>query len=247
MDDLFAEEQQILDDGFLYLEDVRNGAAFDLHRYAVLLEEYRRLLKQLRRATRVADRTTINLHENNQNLTSKAHYDALTGIYNRHYLEDNLHRAINAAARAGSYLSVLMMDVDFFKKYNDTYGHHAGDECLKSIAEAIKESLSRPDDFAARYGGEEFVAILPNTNETGARHVAERILSNVRGRSIPHEKNEAADCVTVSIGATTCAAFCEQKAMDFIKRADEALYRSKRNGRNQYTYTSFREDENNGD
>jgi len=247
MEDLFAEEQQILDEGFLYLEDVRNGAGFDLHRYAVLLDEYRRLLRQLRRATRVADRTTINLHENNRDLADKVHYDTLTGIYNRHYLEDNLRRVINATARAGSCLSVLMMDVDFFKKYNDTYGHLAGDECLKSVAEIIAGSLSRPDDFAARYGGEEFAVILPNTDEFGARYIAGRILNNVRERNIPHEKNEAADCVTVSIGVTTCAATYEQPPGDYIKRADEALYRSKRNGRNQYTYVDFREAENNGD
>jgi len=246
MEDLFAEEQQILDEGFLYLEDVRNGAAFDLHRYAVLLDEYRRLLKQLRRATRVSDRTTTNLHESNLDLTDKVHYDALTGIYNRRYVEENLRRVINATARAGACLSVLMMDVDFFKRYNDTYGHSAGDKCLKSIAEVIAGSLSRPDDFAARYGGEEFAVILPNTDEIGARYIASRILNNVRERNIPHEKNEAADRVTVSIGLTTSAAIYDQMAADYIKRADEALYHSKRNGRNQCTYVDFREDGNNG-
>jgi diguanylate cyclase (GGDEF)-like protein len=246
MEDLFAEEQQILEEGFLYLEAVRSGVAFDLHRYAVLLDEYSRLLRQLRRATRVADRTTINLHEDNQDLTNKVHYDALTGLYNRHYLEDNLRRAINATARAGGCLSVLMVDVDFFKKFNDTYGHLAGDECLKSVAEVIAGSLLRPDDFVARYGGEEFAVILPDTDEVGIRHVADRILNNVRERNIPHEKNEAADCVTVSIGATTSRPMHEQPAGDYIKCADKALYRSKRNGRNQYTYIDFSEAENNG-
>jgi len=247
MEDLFAEEQQILDEGFLYLECVRNGVAFDPHRYAALLDEYRRLLRQLRRATRVADRTTINLHENNQDLTNKVHYDALTGIYNRHYMEGNLRRAINETARAGGCLSVMMIDVDFFKKFNDTYGHHAGDECLKSVAGAIAGSLSRPDDFAARYGGEEFAVILPNTDDIGVRHIAGRILNNVRELSISHEKNEAADRVTVSIGATTSRPMYEQPAGDYIKCADEALYRSKRNGRNQYTHIDFRGSENNGD
>jgi diguanylate cyclase (GGDEF)-like protein len=241
--DLFAEEQNILDKGFLYLEKVRNGTAFDIEQYAVILDEYRRLLRQLRRAIRIADRTTTNLYEDNQDLTDKVHYDALTGIYNRRYLEDNLQKIVKSVSRTGGCLSVMMMDVDFFKKYNDTYSHSKGDDCLKTIAEVVAGSLSRPDDFAARYGGEEFAVILPNTGEFGARYIAGKILENVRMRNIPHEKNEAADCVTVSIGVTTGEVRHTQTGADYIKCADEALYRSKHNGRNQYTYVDFKEGE----
>jgi len=245
MNDLFAEEQQVLNEGFSYLEDAKKGAPFDLDRYALLLGEYRRILRQLRRATRVADRTTINLHESNQDLSGKAHYDALTGIFNRRYLEDNLRRLISLTARSGSFLSVLLIDVDYFKNYNDAYGHCAGDECLKSVANVIEGSLSRSEDFAARYGGEEFAIVLPNTDENGARHIAGRILTNILERKIPHGKSEIADQVTVSIGVTSSPAFYEQSPGDYIKRADEALYRSKRNGRNQYSFLELRKDENN--
>jgi diguanylate cyclase (GGDEF)-like protein len=239
MEDLFAEEQQIRDEGVLYLEAIRNGAVFDPDKYAVLLDEYDRLLRQLRRVTHIDDYITFNLHEKNQDLTDKVYFDALTGIFNRRYVEDNLHHIIKSTARIGACLSVLMIDIDFFKKYNDTYGHSEGDICLKSVAEVIAGSMSRPDDFTARYGGEEFAVILPNTEEIGARYIAGRILENVRVLNIPHEKNKADKCVTVSIGVTTGRADHRQTTVDYIKRADEALYQSKRSGRNRYTYINF--------
>jgi len=239
--DLFAEEQRILDDGLFHLAEVRTGKTFDLDKYAMLLDEYRKLLRQFRRATRIADRTAIDLHESNQDLTNKVNYDALTGIYNRRYMEDNLSRILKSIARHGGTLSVLMIDVDFFKKYNDTYGHNKGDECLKSVAETLAGVPSRPDDFAARYGGEVFTIVLPNTDEIGAKHIADRILKNIRERKIPHGENEAANCVTVSIGVTTGSVEQSHTVEDYIKRADEALYRSKQNGRNQYTYVDFKE------
>jgi diguanylate cyclase (GGDEF)-like protein len=242
MEDLFAEEEQIIDDGVLYLEEVRNGAPYDLDKYAALLDEYRRLLRQLRRVTRMSDRTTFNLNENNQDLTDKVYYDALTGIYNRRYLEDNLQRIIKSIARTGGFLSLLMIDIDYFKKYNDTYGHNEGDACLKSVANVIAESVLRPDDIAARYGGEEFTVILSYTDETGARYIAGKILENTRARNIPHENSEAANHVTVSIGITTGRANSRQTGVDYIKRADTALYQSKQNGRNRYTYLNFEEE-----
>jgi len=134
-----------------------------------------------------------------------------------------------------------MIDIDFFKKYNDTYGHSKGDSCLKTVAETIVGSLMRPSDFAARYGGEEFAVILPETDVAGARHVAEKILGNVFALGIPHEENEAADCVTISIGATTGSVERTHRAEDYVKCADEALYMSKNGGRNRYTYIDFKE------
>ncbi len=200
-------------------------------------------MKQLRRATRLADRTTIDLHESNLNLTDKVHYDALTGIYNRRYMEDNLQRIIKTMARSGGgLLGILMVDIDFFKEYNDTYGHSAGDACLKSIAEVLAANVMRPEDFTARYGGEEFVIVLPNTDEKGARMIAEKIIKNVQARNIPHRKSRAANCVTVSIGVTTAEVSLARNSSDYIKRADEALYMSKGNGRNRYIYLDFKEE-----
>jgi diguanylate cyclase (GGDEF)-like protein len=133
-------------------------------------------------------------------------------------------------------LSVMMIDIDSFKKYNDTYGHMAGDECLKTTADILSASLLRPDDFVARYGGEEFIAVMPGVDETGARTVAERMLENIQKRNIPHENSDAAECVTLSIGVTTGKVERTHTADDFIKRADEMLYKSKQDGRNRYTF-----------
>ena len=168
-----------------------------------------------------------------------ANIDVLTGIYNRRYIEENLKKIINTISRAGGSISFIMIDVDFFKKYNDTYGHGKGDSCLKTVTNALSQSLFREEDFIARYGGEEFVVVLPYCDERGAHKVANRMLQNVRNCEIPHEKNEAASCVTISIGVTTGNADHTRTGNDYIKRADEALYMSKNNGRNQYTFVSF--------
>jgi len=242
MDDLFSAEQKVFDDAVLYSQELRHGAAFDPDRFDVFVKEYGRLLRQLRRATKVSDRATGNLHTSNEDLVGKVHFDALTGLYNRRFMEECLKRVIRTAARSGSCLSVMIMDVDFFKRYNDTYGHSEGDACLKAVAETIAGCLSRTDDFAVRYGGEEFVVVLPNTDETGARVIANKILEAIRARNIPHEKNDAAECVTISIGLTMGYIEYGHTGEDYIRRADAALYQSKKNGRNQYTYINFKEE-----
>ena len=238
---LFTEEQKIIDDGFSYLEEVKNGVIFDPDKYHELLKEYRRLLKHLRRSSKMADKQTSSLRETNLDLTEKINHDALTGIYNRRFMEDSLNRIIKSISRSEGKLSVMMVDIDFFKKYNDTYGHVEGDSCLKAVAEVLAASITRADDFTARYGGEEFAVILPSTDENGARIMARKILENIRTRNIPHEKNKAAGCVTVSIGVTTGLTVHTQSGVDYIKRADEALYMSKQNGRNRFTHITLKE------
>jgi diguanylate cyclase (GGDEF)-like protein len=168
--------------------------------------------------------------------------DALTGIYNRRFLEENLERTIKALSRSESKLSILMLDVDYFKKYNDTYGHNMGDTCLKAVADTLAKSVVRSDDFVARYGGEEFVVVLPNADEQGAKKVAERLLRNIRTLNIPHEKNDAASFVTVSIGGATNIVNHSHTVDHYFKRADEALYKSKQDGRNRYTAHLTRKD-----
>jgi len=161
--------------------------------------------------------------------------DALTGIYNRRFLEENLDHVIKSLSRSGGKLSLLMLDVDYFKKYNDTYGHSMGDICLKTLADIFAQSIVRADDFVARYGGEEFVIVLPNVDEGGANIVAERVLNNVRERKMPHETSDAAAYVTVSIGGVTDTVVYSHTGDDYVKKADYELYESKRNGRNRYT------------
>jgi diguanylate cyclase (GGDEF)-like protein len=155
-------------------------------------------------------------------------------------MENNLERIMGLLARADGLLSVLMVDVDFFKKYNDTYGHEQGDVCLRLVAQALNSSITRTEDFAARYGGEEFAAILPNTGEEGARMIAERLVENVRKLNLPHANSAAAGFVTVSVGVTTGRVAFTHTWEDFLKAADDALYTSKQNGRNQYTCLEFK-------
>jgi len=162
--------------------------------------------------------------------------DQLTNIYNRRYLDGSLKKLIKLHSRTGGSLSVLMIDIDHFKKYNDTYGHDAGDDCLRLAASALSECVIREEDFIARYGGEEFAVVLPNTDENGAQLVAERMLEKMREFNIPHRTSDISSYVTVSIGGTTGIINHFQNGSDYIKAADKALYESKKNGRNRYTF-----------
>jgi len=161
--------------------------------------------------------------------------DQLTGIYNRRYLDGGLKKIIKLHSHTECCLSVLMIDIDHFKKYNDAYGHDAGDGCLRTVAGILSECVIRKEDFIARYGGEEFAVILPNTDENGAKLVAERMLEKVRERNIPHRASDTAGYVTVSIGGATDVINHLQHGSHYIKAADKALYESKRNGRDRYT------------
>ena len=169
----------------------------------------------------------------------KIYYDALTGIYNRRFFDENYDHVLKSLSRFDGVLSLMMIDIDNFKQYNDTYGHKAGDDCLKLVAEALSKTITRTDDFVARYGGEEFVAVLPHTRGSGACFVAEKLLGNVRDLGIVHEKNEAADCVTVSIGVATGRITFPASGENHIMKADEMLYISKQNGRNKYAFYSI--------
>ncbi|MCL1848506.1 MAG: diguanylate cyclase [Clostridiales bacterium] len=166
---------------------------------------------------------------------NQIHLDALTGIHNRRYFDEHLPALIKLLSRSNGSLSLMMIDVDNFKKYNDTYGHHEGDKCLRAVAETLSSCVTRASDFVARYGGEEFVVVLPNTDEGGARLVAEKMLESVRARSIPHQANDAASCVTISIGITSVCVDHSRSGEEYVKQADEMLYQSKQNGRNRYT------------
>jgi len=165
--------------------------------------------------------------------------DQLTGIYNRRYFICNMKKIIRSLSRSDGYLSVLMLDVDFFKKYNDTYGHDMGDKCLKKVSAALSKVIGREDDFLARYGGEEFVVVLPNTNENGAVLVAKEMIKAVSDCKIPHKSYENVGIVTVSAGCTTGIVKHSQSISSYVKCADAALYKSKQNGRNCCTFENY--------
>jgi len=165
--------------------------------------------------------------------------DQLTGIYNRRFMDGHLKKTIKSMVRTNSSLSFLLIDIDYFKKYNDTYGHDAGDNCLRIVASTLSKCVSRDLDFVARYGGEEFAVVLPNTDKNGLHTVAERLLEKVRECKIPHKASHIADYVTISIGGTTSIVKHFHHIQDYIKAADKALYESKKNGRNRYTFEHF--------
>ncbi|MDR1665176.1 MAG: GGDEF domain-containing protein [Clostridiales bacterium] len=171
-----------------------------------------------------------------QDLFSQGHYDMLTGVFNRKFVEETFPRTVSAMSRSKSKISVFMINVDFHKKYLEAYGQNLTDECFKAVAAALTRGMTRADDCVARYSGDEFVAILPDTDETGARVVADKILANIRGMNIEHKKSTVADHVTMSVGIATATAQSDQKWDMYFKRAGEALARSKQNGRNQYTF-----------
>jgi diguanylate cyclase (GGDEF)-like protein/PAS domain S-box-containing protein len=158
--------------------------------------------------------------------------DALTGVANRRRFDDIITSEWRRALRDSTKLSLLLIDADHFKRYNDTYGHVRGDGCLKQIAESALDVVLRPGDLVARYGGEEFAVVLPGTDEAGARAVAEDICQAVCNRKLPHEGN-APGIVTVSIGCATMVPQRGKTAQELIEAADRALYLAKARGRNR--------------
>jgi|GEM_PF-2072145 len=159
--------------------------------------------------------------------------DSLTGLNNRRELNRTLQSEWFRTMREKQFLSVLMIDVDFFKQYNDTYGHQEGDNCLKSIALVLQKSIHRTSDFIARYGGEEFIVVLPNTDIEGAKVVAQNIQKNISLLNIPHKTSSISQNITASIGISTVIPQSTMKYDDLIKSADNALYEAKSNGRNK--------------
>lgn len=160
--------------------------------------------------------------------------DGLTAIANRRQFDRVLAQEWHRAVRRESSLSLLLMDIDFFKQYNDRYGHLKGDDCLKQVALVLDKKLKRPGDLVARYGGEEFVCVLPETELEGAVHVAQRIIDFMPILNVEHEKSSVAEFVTLSIGISCIQPRANLNIPDFIEQADKALYRAKQNGRNRY-------------
>lgn len=168
----------------------------------------------------------------NQELLRLSSSDGLTGIPNRRYFDETLDREWRRCRRAGGELSLIMCDVDHFKRFNDVYGHQAGDECLRQVGQSLVAAVDRGGDTAARYGGEEFVVILPDTSTEGACTVAEKVRKAVVSLGIPHAESPYGQ-VTVSLGVARIAADEIGDIESLILSADRALYQAKREGRNR--------------
>ncbi|HEY5801773.1 MAG TPA: diguanylate cyclase [Burkholderiaceae bacterium] len=173
------------------------------------------------------------LREQAMVLRSQTFSDGLTGIANRRHFDVAIEKELRRAKRAGTSLSLLMIDIDYFKPYNDHYGHQRGDECLIDVAHALSAMLQRPTDLVARYGGEEFALILPDTPASNARAVAEAIREKIESLGYEHAQGGQTRKLTVSIGVATRTPELHVEAACLIGAADRALYEAKRGGRNR--------------
>ncbi|MBV8379379.1 MAG: diguanylate cyclase [Paucibacter sp.] len=166
-------------------------------------------------------------------LREMAFIDGLTGMHNRRHFDERLDVELQRALRTRTPLALLMADVDFFKRYNDAYGHLAGDDCLRRVARALKSSLRRPGDVLARYGGEEFACILPETDLPGALGVAQKLEAAVRALHMPHQHSDVGPIVTISLGVAVLPPGVPAEASTLTGLADDQLYCAKARGRGQ--------------
>jgi diguanylate cyclase (GGDEF)-like protein len=180
-------------------------------------------------------RNQVNLKLKTDMLEKISLQDGLTEIPNRRYFDQKLAEEWARSSRNDQSLALLMVDIDQFKPFNDHYGHGAGDECLRRVAQALRRVPTRATDLVARYGGEEFVVLLPETDTRGAQHVAQAMLEAVRSLEVTHDYSDVAPHVTISIGgAIQSRQHPKPSAEDLKKAADTALYQAKTNGRNRY-------------
>jgi len=203
----------------------------------ILLNKNNVLLSQLKSTNTVLEQQvkdrTIELIEKNNELKKLSNTDALTNISNRRHLDLFLYRECKRLSRTHATLSVILCDIDHFKQYNDNYGHQAGDDCLKQVAQLIHSHLCRATDFVARYGGEEFMIVLPDTNLEAATCIAEKIRLSIEKMNIKNP-DDTTSSVTMSFGiAIASSQSAEIKESALIGKADKALYAAKNNGRNR--------------
>lgn len=212
-------------------EDLKLTVQEAIHSYlqAQQLEQQNLELQRLTEALQVA----------NLELQRLATIDGLTQLSNRLHFDGYLSQEWRRMARAQEILSLILCDVDFFKQYNDFYGHLAGDDCLKQIAQAIQSSIRRGGDLAARYGGEEFAIILPNTPPRGALTVAQTIQQTIHSLQIPHERSQIHSMVTISLGISSLIPNDQSSPNQLIDIADQALYMAKQQGRDRFMMKSL--------
>jgi diguanylate cyclase (GGDEF)-like protein/PAS domain S-box-containing protein len=212
------------DGGYVWMRDVvhvvrnENGEVDSLVGFMFDISERKKTEQELFR-----------MHKEFEELSYK---DGLTGIANRRMFDMIFEREWANARRTLQPLSLVMLDIDYFKEYNDHYGHIAGDDCLKHVGQVLKAAAVRPRDFIARYGGEEFVLVLPETNAESAKNVAERCRTLIYDEQIPHENSRINDVLTISLGVGTIIPSQDDEPIEFIETVDKRLYQAKQKGRN---------------
>lgn len=199
----------------------------------VLAAKLRAMQRLMAAQTRLSD-LSQDLKASNEALRHLSEHDALTGLLNRRGFDERAGRALDTARRNGTPLTLVLCDIDYFKRYNDHLGHAAGDDCLRRIGALMRQICRRPGDHAARYGGEEFALILADTPKSGALTLARTLGRLLAVNALPHPDSDAAPYVTLSGGLTTCLPGRSSTIAEMLKRADEVLYLAKANGRNRY-------------
>lgn len=202
--------------------------------HPVVLEAKLHAMRRLRSMQSQLEALSEELRSANVELLRQARHDGLTGLLNRRGLDEHLDVAIELSRRNGTPLTVMLCDVDHFKRYNDSLGHHAGDECLRQVGALLRQLARRPMDSVARYGGEEFALVLPDTPRAGARTLAHAITRIFKATALPHPDSPVAAHVTLSGGITTCGPDATTPSAALLRRADEGLYLAKSQGRNRF-------------
>ena len=192
-------------------------------------------INQLQRdeAFRALKESQAQLAEANRTLEKLSSLDSLTGLANRRIFDNTLKKEWYRATRGGKFISLIMIDIDCFKLYNDHYGHQGGDSCLKKVANGLCSAIHRESDLLARYGGEEFSVILPDTDLNGAVKVAEEMLQAVKALRIEHPKSKVSDFISISIGVSAMVPQKKTEPEILVAAADQALYKAKEDGRDQ--------------
>ncbi len=201
---------------------------------SVRVDKLQQEIAMRRAAEKRLHESLIELERAKKQLEQLATIDSLTGIPNRRSIDSTLHREWLNAMRSSEPLAVMMIDIDYFKNYNDCYGHQAGDVCLKQVAHAIRASLRRSTDYVGRYGGEEFIVLLTHSDWEKAKKVAEKIFEAIRLLNLPHLASPTSQVVTISAGINVTIPTPRLSLSSLIQQADEALYQAKHNGRNQF-------------
>ena len=215
-----------------YLLAIGNIAYSRNRQLRLTREALRQRGSELLEANKTLAKNFQDIDELHQQLREQAIRDPLTGLYNRRYLDNTLERELAHCQREGKALSLIMIDVDHFKKYNDCYGHQAGDNCLRNVADALQACAKRASDLVARYGGEEFTLVLADTNCADAQRVAESVRLSIEALAMPHEQSDSGR-VTVSVGVAVMTEHSYREVENLLRAADLALYRAKQSGRNQ--------------
>lgn len=218
-------QREILEKNYCLEQEIKHRR----HVEALLLNK----TNQLKQEVEQRKSMELLLRDRNIRLTQAANIDVLTQVANRRYFEIRFAREWQRAIRENYPLSIVLCDIDYFKGYNDHYGHQAGDRCLHQVAQTLANTVNLFRDLVARYGGEEFVIVLPDTDEMEAIGVVQNIQASLAEQAIAHEKSPISDYVTLSFGGITRLPNTEISTEILIKKADEHLYRAKRQGRNQ--------------